>query len=89
MSDVRRDKTTQISTPHLVNLSSAKELSAETDPLLSGEQCKSKVLVSRKWHFSRHGGRKMMMAVFLWLGYLVVSAAYSLFEPFFPKEVFL
>ena len=87
MSQVRQDEITR--TPPLVNLSSTKELSAETDPLLSGDQCKSTVIVSRKWHFSRHGVRKKMMAVCLWLGYLVVSAAYSLFEPFFPKEVFL
>ncbi len=62
----------------------------ETDPLLvnesqlllAGVEPAKDLVVSRSTTV-----RNLFTAVCLWLGYLFVSAAYSLFGPFFPNEV--
>ena len=34
-----------------------------------------------------HGWRKILISVCIWIGYLLISAAYSVIGPFFPQEV--
>ena len=88
MSSVRRHSfTSPPGTPHSIQSSAVKP--SETDPLLPEKSDKSSEneVIVKKTRVTGEAVKNVMTAVCLWLGYLVVTSAYSLFGPFFPSEV--
>jgi len=73
-------------------MTSVEDKPTEKDPLLNSptpsldEDIKDVKCTDR---FSKDKVRNLVTAACLWMGYLIVSAAYSLLGPFFPGEVSL
>lgn len=81
-------------TPYTVQTvtSLSEDKDGEREPLLGlrrDKDTESEVesRVVNKKSISKNNLKKFVTAVCLWLAYLFVSAAYSLFGPFFPGEV--